>query len=446
MIFQLCKMILFPLKIPDDRNCIEIRVAVMGNVDAGKSTLIGVLTQGSLDDGSGAARVNLFRHAHEIKTGNTSSISNEILGFDQEGNEINYRSYINAEEICMKSAKIVKFIDLAGHEKYMHTTIRGVTIYAPHYAMLVVNGTTGVVGTTRDHLGLAFALEVPVFVVITKADLASPHTLNETLEHLERLLKSFGIRKVPLRVEDEDTVMTAGRAVDGQIVPIFAVSSVSGYGLDLLKQYLHLLSPLTAREREKMMQEPPEFHIYEIVRLPKVGTVLGGLVRRGVLTEGSELLVGPFVDGEFQRARISSIHRNKQPYRAVYAGHSASVVLDMEFDDLIRKGMVLLCPMAKPEATFHFSATICVLYHSTEIHPGFETTVYIGNVQQTAVVEHIHNPSFLHIDDRASVVYRFKQYPEYIQPGSRLFFRTGNSKGIGKVTRIAKVLEDLKLK
>jgi len=71
----------------------------------------------------------------------------------------------------------------------------------------------------------------------------------------------------------------------------------------------------------------------------------------------SSLFLGPFVDGEFQRARISSIHRNKQPYRAVYAGHSASVVLDMEFDDLIRKGMVLLCPMAKPEATFHFSVS-----------------------------------------------------------------------------------------
>ncbi|KAK2710709.1 hypothetical protein QYM36_012026 [Artemia franciscana] len=174
--------------------------------------------------------------------------------------------------------------------------------------MLVVNGTTGVVGTTRDHLGLAFALEVPVFVVITKADLASPHTLNETLEHLERLLKSFGIRKVPLKVEDEDTVMTTGRVVDGQIAPMFAISSVSGYGLDFLKQYLHLLSPLTAREREKMMQEPPEFHIYEIVRLPNVGTVLGGLVRRGVLTERSQLLIRPFIDGEFQRARISSVH------------------------------------------------------------------------------------------------------------------------------------------
>lgn len=34
----------------------EIRVAVIGNVDSGKSTLVGVLTRGMLDDGRGLAR------------------------------------------------------------------------------------------------------------------------------------------------------------------------------------------------------------------------------------------------------------------------------------------------------------------------------------------------------------------------------------------------------
>ena len=41
---------------------IETRIAVVGNVDAGKSTLLGVLVKGGLDDGRGKARVNLFRH------------------------------------------------------------------------------------------------------------------------------------------------------------------------------------------------------------------------------------------------------------------------------------------------------------------------------------------------------------------------------------------------
>jgi polynucleotide 5'-kinase involved in rRNA processing len=34
----------------------EVRVAVIGNVDSGKSTLVGVLTRSQLDDGRGLAR------------------------------------------------------------------------------------------------------------------------------------------------------------------------------------------------------------------------------------------------------------------------------------------------------------------------------------------------------------------------------------------------------
>ena len=68
---------------------IEVRVAVVGNVDAGKSTLLGVLTNGVLDDGRGNARQSLFRHKHEIESGRTSSVGNDILGFDANGDVVN---------------------------------------------------------------------------------------------------------------------------------------------------------------------------------------------------------------------------------------------------------------------------------------------------------------------------------------------------------------------
>ena len=58
---------------------------MLGNVDVGKSSLLGVLTQGELDNGRGRARLNLFRHLHEIESGRTSSISHEILGFNSKG-------------------------------------------------------------------------------------------------------------------------------------------------------------------------------------------------------------------------------------------------------------------------------------------------------------------------------------------------------------------------
>lgn len=68
---------------------LSIRVAVVGNVDAGKSTLLGVLTHGELDNGRGMARQRLFRHKHEMESGRTSSVGNDILGFDSRGDVVN---------------------------------------------------------------------------------------------------------------------------------------------------------------------------------------------------------------------------------------------------------------------------------------------------------------------------------------------------------------------
>ena len=59
-------------------------------MDAGKSSLVGVLTHGMdgrplLDNGSGSARMNVFQHKHEIETGRTSSLSQQMLGYDEAG-------------------------------------------------------------------------------------------------------------------------------------------------------------------------------------------------------------------------------------------------------------------------------------------------------------------------------------------------------------------------
>jgi len=50
--------------------------------------MLGVLVKGGLDDGRGKARVNLFRHKHEVESGRTSSVSMEIMGFDVNGDTV----------------------------------------------------------------------------------------------------------------------------------------------------------------------------------------------------------------------------------------------------------------------------------------------------------------------------------------------------------------------
>lgn len=128
-------------KIPDDQHNIEVRVGVLGGVNAGKSTLLGVLTQGELDNGRGSARLNMFRHRHEIQSGRTSCISHETLGFDTQGNVINYKynEMMTAEEISDRSSKLVTFMDLAGHRRYLRTTVQALTGYSPHHAMVGIS-------------------------------------------------------------------------------------------------------------------------------------------------------------------------------------------------------------------------------------------------------------------------------------------------------------------
>ena len=48
---------------------IDMRIAICGNVDSGKSTFVGVLTKGVLDNGRGSVRQKVFRHKHEMDTG-----------------------------------------------------------------------------------------------------------------------------------------------------------------------------------------------------------------------------------------------------------------------------------------------------------------------------------------------------------------------------------------
>ena len=121
---------------------LEPCVAVLGPVEAGKSTLLGVLMDGQLDNGRGQARLNLLRHRHELVSGRTSSISHGFLGFDKAGEVVNYETCGSIQEICEVSVKLVTLIDLAGHRKYLKTTVFGLTAYQPELAMLVVGTDT----------------------------------------------------------------------------------------------------------------------------------------------------------------------------------------------------------------------------------------------------------------------------------------------------------------
>jgi hypothetical protein len=90
----------------------ELRIAVIGNVDAGKSTLISVLVAAQLDDGRGAARRKILHHPHEQETGRTSSISQHSMLFAADGaslTDATHRAAVS-EELVNAASKIVTLV------------------------------------------------------------------------------------------------------------------------------------------------------------------------------------------------------------------------------------------------------------------------------------------------------------------------------------------------
>ncbi|CAL8110227.1 unnamed protein product [Orchesella dallaii] len=431
---------LIRLKAPE-QDFTEIRVAVVGNVDAGKSTLLGVLTHGELDNGRGHARMKLFRHKHEMESGRTSSVGNDILGFDHEGKVVNKAEHGSLDwvHICEKASKVITFIDLAGHERYLKTTVFGMTGHAPHFGMLMVGSNAGIVGMTKEHLGLALALSVPVFVVVTKIDMCPSNVLQETLQLLVKVLKSPGCRKVPVIVKTaDDVVLSATNFVSERLCPVFQVSNVTGENLNLLKMFLNLL---TTRSQHSD-KDPAEFLIDDTYSVPGVGTVVSGTCLKGTINLNDILLLGPDLLGHFQSIAIKSIHRKRMPVKQVRSGQTASFSLKKIKRSQIRKGMVLVSPSLNPTACWEFEAEILVLHHPTTISARYQAMVHCGSIRQTASILSM-SKECLRTGDKAVVHFRFIKNPEYLNLNQRLVFREGRTKAVGNVSKVIPMVPSL---
>ena len=415
---------------------IETRIAVVGNVDAGKSTMLGVLVKGNLDDGRGKARVNLFRHKHEIESGRTSSVGMEIMGFDTKGEVVSSTvpgRNLSWEEIGNRSAKVISFTDLAGHERYLRTTVFGLLSSSPNYCLLMVAANNGLIGMSKEHLGIALALNVPVMVVITKIDICPPQILEQTITQLTRILKSPGARKIPIFIKTRDeTITTATQFVSQRICPIFQVSNVTGESLDLVRTFLNILP----HHGHYDASAPFEFHVNDTFSVPFVGTVVSGVVKSGVIHSGDTILIGPDSLGQFTTTNIRSIERKRIAVPLASAGQSASFALKRVRRKEVRKGMVVLPVLPTPPKVYReFIAEVLILSHATTIKPKYQAMLHVGPVSQTCAIIDIDR-EFIRTGDRATVAFRFVQRPEFLCVGERILFREGRTKGLGIVKAV----------
>jgi GTPase len=344
------------------------------------------------------------------------------------------------EEVHQKADKIVSIIDLCGHEKYLKTTMFGQCGYYPDYSMIIISSSDGVVGQTKEHLGITIAQGVPFFIVFTKIDTCPEQLLQQNVNTVRGILSSLK-RKIVI-TNDKTDYNALARQVEFNVCPIFLVSSVTGDGINGLIKFIGLLEQRNHHFGKKT--DPFKMYINDHYLVPGVGNVVCGLVTQGSCKAQKELLFGPTVDGNSHSIIVKSMHINRMPTDEIHVGDMATVAFRCNGDlnrSMFRKGMFMAEQGLNPVMCQLFWAKINVLYHASSMKPGYQAQMHCG-----VIVTQVRMIAIRNLDDtpretlmngeRGKVLFWFVDQAQYLCIGDKAIYRDGRTKLIGEITGI----------
>jgi elongation factor 1-alpha len=402
-------------------------IGTAGHVDHGKSTLVGSLMTGESDNGEGGTRSYLDVKPHEIERGLSADISYAVYGFkDKKPLRMdNPNRNTDRSQLVEKSDKLVSFVDTVGHKPWLRTTIRGLVGQKIDYGLLTIAADDGPTETTKEHLGLLIATELPIIVCITKTDKVEKERVEEVERNIEQLLRQAN--RTPLLV-NRHGIQSAVNEISSEVVPILRTSAVTMEGFEDLD---HMMKELEPREKNT---SGSQMYIDKIYNIDGVGPVVSGTVQSGVIEKGDDLLIGPLRNGEFKEVTARSIEIHYYSVDKAKEGQIASIAIsDVDIED-VERGMVLLPSESDPESTKRFEAELMVLNHPTKITEGYEPVIHLETISETAIIN--PNENQMMAGDKGTAELRFKFGEHYIEEGQKFVFREGKSKGVGKIKRI----------
>ena len=433
-------------EINDTRKYIDLKIAIAGSVDCGKSTFLSVLTCGKSDNGRGSARLSVFNFPHEVESGRTSSIGHQIVGYGKDGKVMNYKEQkqYSWPDIVNNSTKIVTFFDLAGHEKYLKTTILGLTSTRPEMCFIMIGANRGILKMTVEHIFLCKTLNIPFCIVITKIDLMNDrqNILNETIESVQTFLRKPGLRRIPIKVKTKDDIIRCAMNVNSEsIVPIFSVSNVSMEGIDKIHTFLNLIPQRPICENKNFV----ECHLDICWIVTGVGTVVGGHLTSGTIHIGDKLYFGPN-QNKFTTVVVRSMHCKKVPIQEVSTQCYICLALRGITKQDFKRGTVLLeSTTQQKQICSHILVDIDVLKtHSTTIKVGYQPILHVQNVRTTVSIKEIRNKvsarnntdyhdDILRTGDSAQLYLELCFDKKFIKKKSNILLCEGRTKVVGIV-------------
>ena len=437
------------LKLPDYGNGYdELVINIVGNVDSGKSSLCGILSnmllreelnsQSSrniyetfpklpnlhniLDDGNGLARSKVLALQHEQDSGRTSSISYNYMIFDH----------------TEPRPRIVSLVDLAGHEAYLKTTITGVISSYPEHGLILIAKT--ITQMTREHYAILASMGIPILFVLTKTDIIPENNIKDTIKRIGVLSKRYGKTLMSITTPDDVKSCVSDEKTFGYI----KLSNKSGEGIPLLIDYISQINH--CKKKQNLIKGFAIDRIY--YNITGFGLVVSGIT--GVeIKKGDSMFIGPFKGNEFVPVKIRSIHNDYRHFIDVLpAGIRGCLCIRLNdvYKHYLRMGMLICSKVSEINSVKNFEAYIAVFRGtSSNIRVGFNSYINIGLVKCGIRFNRIRDPETnIDIDcikatKHTLVNISFMTHHNTINIGDRFFFRAGRCLGLGKVSSFSPV-------
>lgn len=248
------------------------------------------------------------------------------------------------------SGAITGFVDVPGHERFVHTMLAGAG--GIDLALLVIAANDGIMPQTREHLAILDLLGIRQGVVaLTKCDLVGTAQIAARQAEIAQLLAPTG-------------------QADAPIIP---VSSLTGAGIETL-----CLKLMQAEAASAARSVAGRFRLVidRAFVLSGAGVVVTGPVISGQVSVGDHICLSP----SGIKARIRAIHAQNHKADTGSAGQRCALNLTGEHvsRDVITRGEVALDPLLFAP-TDRFDATVFVLaaeprplagWHPARLHIG----------------------------------------------------------------------------
>lgn len=388
----------------------DLNVGMLGSVDSGKSTSLGQLVTGEKDNGRGKLRSMISRHPHEITSGRTSDL-------------VYHHGVFGSNRIT--------FVDLAGHEKYLKTTITGLNTVIPDLLLLCVDRYVPTYKITKEHMGIAIRMKIPFVILMTKVDLYEKEITDSSLQLLSRIIKksSSRITREVTCIEDVDTVVSTYTSLTS--VPVFRISNVTHEGVDLIRNFLSRISKC----RTSSFSHAKRFMVDRCYKVKGIGLVVSGFNGGNKVSVGDKL----YINGNTE-AYVRSIHDDfRNETKSLEENTRGCLALRTSVDKVLSGSVLSFQPIKLVTA---FTANIEILSsHGTSITNGYKTVIHCGPIRKTATVSITESSDTTESTEtfrggtKGQLQFKFES-PIYIEVGQSIFFREGRIIGDGVISKV----------